>query len=147
MMGLSLSKDFYIPFGKADVKNVGDDITIVTYGAMVEKSIRAAREMAKKNVSVEVIDLRTIVPLDMETVLNSVKKTGKVMVVYEDSKFMGFGAEICAQISELAFEYLDAPIKRVAALDVHIPFSHVLESAVLPQDDTILKECEKLSEY
>jgi 2-oxoisovalerate dehydrogenase E1 component len=141
------SKDFYIPFGKAEIKNAGEDITIITYGAMVEKSLRAAKQMAKKNVSVEVIDLRTIVPLDMNTILNSVKKTGKVMVVYEDSKFMGFGAEIAAQIAEYAFEYLDAPVKRVAALDVHIPFAHVLENAVLPQDDTVLKECEKLSEY
>lgn len=141
------SKDFYIPFGKAEIKNAGEDITIITYGAMVEKSLRAAKQMAKKNVSVEVIDLRTIVPLDMNTILNSVKKTGKVMVVYEDSKFMGFGAEIAAQIAEYAFEYLDAPVKRVAALDVHIPFAHVLEKAVLPQDDTVLKECEKLSEY
>lgn len=141
------SKDFYIPFGKAEIKNAGEDITIITYGAMVEKSLRAAKQMAKKYVSVEVIDLRTIVPLDMNTILNSVKKTGKVMVVYEDSKFMGFGAEIAAQIAEYAFEYLDAPVKRVAALDVHIPFAHVLENAVLPQDDTVLKECEKLSEY
>ena len=141
------SKDFYIPFGKAEIKNPGEDITIVTYGVMVEKSMRAARKLAEKNISVEVIDLRTIVPLDMETVLNSVKKTGKIMIVYEDSKFMGFGAEIAAQISEKAFEYLDAPIKRVAALDVHIPYSQVLEHAVLPQDETILKECEKLAEY
>jgi 2-oxoisovalerate dehydrogenase E1 component len=141
------SKDFYIPFGKAEIKNPGEDITIVTYGVMVEKSMRAARKLAEKNISVEVIDLRTIVPLDMETVLNSVKKTGKIMIVYEDSKFMGFGAEIAAQISEKAFEYLDAPIKRVAALDVHIPYSQILENAVLPQDETILKECEKLAEY
>jgi len=141
------SKDFYLPFGKAEIKTSGEDITIISYGAMVEKSLRVAKKMQEKNVSVEVIDLRTIVPLDIETIINSVKKTGKVLVVYEDSKFMGFGAEIIAQINELAFEYLDAPIRRVAALNVHIPFSPELEKAALPQDDWILKECEKLSEY
>lgn len=139
--------DYYLPFGKAAVKKAGDDITIVAYGAMVEKAIRASKEMEKRGVGVEVIDLRTIVPLDIETVLNSVKKTGKVIVVYEDSRFMGFGAEIVAQISEKAFEYLDAPVKRVAGLNVHVPFHPNLEKAALPQDDWVLKACEELSAY
>lgn len=139
--------DYLLPFGKAAVKRKGDDITLVAYGAMVEKCIRASREMEKKDVSVEVIDIRTVVPLDTETILNSVKKTGKVIVVYEDSKFQGFGAEIVSQISEYAFKYLDAPIKRVAGLEVHIPFHPVLEKAALPQDDWILKACEELAKY
>jgi len=139
--------DYYIPFGKAAVKREGDDITIIAYGAMVEKGIRASKEMEKKGIGVEVIDLRTIVPLDTETILKSVKKTGKVIVVYEDSRFMGFGAEIIAQISEEAFEFLDAPIKRVAGLNVHVPFHPNLEKAALPQDDWVLKACEEMAAY
>jgi 2-oxoisovalerate dehydrogenase E1 component len=139
--------DYYLPFGKAAIKREGDDITIIAYGAMVEKGIRASKEMEKKGIGVEVIDLRTIVPLDTETILKSVKKTGKVIVVYEDSRFMGFGSEIVAQISEQAFEYLDAPIKRVAGLNVHVPFHPNLEKAALPQDDWVLKACEELAAY
>lgn len=134
--------DYYLPFGKAAVKKEGSDLTIISYGAMVEKALKASREMEKKGYSVEVVDLRTLVPLDTETILNSVKKTGKVIVFYEDTKFMGFGAEIAAQIAEFAFEYLDAPIKRVAGVHVHIPFS--LESTALPQDSWILKAAEEM---
>lgn len=139
--------DYYIPFGKASVKKEGEDMTIITYGAMVEKAIRASKEMEKRGVGVEVVDLRTIVPLDMETVINSVKKTGKVIVFHEDSKFMGFGAEIAAEISEKCFEYLDAPVKRLAGLDVHVPFHPVLEKTALPQDSWILEACEELAAY
>jgi len=139
--------DYYLPFGKAAIKREGDDITVIAYGAMVEKGIRASKEMEKRGVGVEVIDLRTIVPLDTETILKSVKKTGKVIVVYEDSRFMGFGSEIVAQISEQAFEFLDAPIKRVAGLNVHVPFHPNLEKAALPQDDWVLKACEELAAY
>jgi 2-oxoisovalerate dehydrogenase E1 component len=139
--------DYYIPFGKASVKREGEDITIITYGAMVEKSIRASKEMEKRGVGVEVVDLRTIVPLDMETVINSVKKTGKVIVFHEDSKFMGFGAEVSAEIAEKCFEYLDAPVRRVAGLNVHVPFHPVLEKAALPQDSWILDACIELAAY
>jgi 2-oxoisovalerate dehydrogenase E1 component len=137
--------DYYLPFGKAAVKKEGSDLTIVTYGAMVEKALKVSREMEKKGSGVEVIDIRTIVPLDIETILTSVKKTGKVIVFYEDTKFMGFGAEIASQIAEEAFEYLDAPIKRVAGLHVHIPFS--LESTALPQDSWIMKAAEEMLAY
>ena len=114
---------------------------------MVEKAIRASREMNKRGVSVEVIDLRTIVPLDIETVLASVKKTGKAIVLYEDTRFMGFGAEVVAQIAEQAFEFLDAPIKRVAGLDIPVPYHPNLERAALPQDDWVLKACEEIAAY
>lgn len=137
--------DYYLPFGKAALKKEGNDLTIVAYGAMVEKALKTSREMEKKGYSIEVIDLRTIVPLDTETILNSVKKTGKVIVFYEDTKFMGFGAEIASQIAEEAFEYLDAPVKRVAGLHVHIPFA--LESYALPQDSWILKAAEEMLAY
>jgi 2-oxoisovalerate dehydrogenase E1 component len=140
-------KDYYLPFGKAKVKTEGSDLTIVTYGAMVEKALRAARELEKKKYGVEVIDVRTIVPLDTETILNSVKKTGKVIVFHEDTKFLGFGAEIASQIAEFAFEYLDAPIKRVAGLHIHIPFSPPLEKTALPQDDWIVKAAEEMLSY
>ena len=139
--------EFCLPFGKASVKREGNDLSIITYGAMVEKAIRASKEMEKKGVSVEVVDLRTIVPLDVETILNSVKKTGKVIVFHEDSKFMGFGAEIVSLISENCFEFLDAPVKRVAGLDVHVPFHPVLEKEALPQDSWILKACEDMAAY
>ncbi len=139
--------DYYIPFGKAAIKREGEDITIITYGAMVEKAIRASKEMEKRGVGVEVVDLRTIVPLDTETIFNSVKKTGKVIVFHEDSKFMGFGSEIVSLISENCFENLDAPVKRVAGLDVHVPFHPVLEKEALPQDSWILKACEEMAAY
>jgi len=139
--------NFLLPFGKAAIKKVGDDITLISYGAMVEKCLRASKEMEKSGTGIEVIDIRTIVPLDIETILKSVRKTGKVIVVYEDSKFHGFGAEIVSQISEFAFEYLDAPIKRVAGLDVHIPFHPALEKAALPQDEWILKSCIEMAKY
>ncbi|MEO8513520.1 MAG: dehydrogenase E1 component subunit alpha/beta [Ignavibacteria bacterium] len=137
--------DYYLPFGKAAVKKEGNDLTIVAYGAMVEKALKTSREMEKKGYSVEVIDLRTIVPFDTKTVINSVKKTGKVIVFHEDTKFMGFGAEIASVIAEEAFEYLDAPVKRVAGVHVHIPFS--LESTALPQDSWILKAAEDMLAY
>jgi 2-oxoisovalerate dehydrogenase E1 component len=140
-------ENYYLPFGKANIKREGEDISIITYGAMVEKSLRAAREMEKIGVSVEVLDLRTIVPLDMEAILNSVKKTGKVIVFHEDSKFTGFGAEIASEISEKAFEYLDAPIKRIGALHIPIPFHPNLEKATLPQDGWILNACKELARY
>jgi len=140
-------KDYYLPFGKGIIKRQGEDITIVVYGAMVEKALRAAREMEKQKVSIEVIDIRTIVPLDTELILTSVKKTGKVIVLYEDSKFMGFGAEIAAIIAEEAFEYLDAPVKRVAGLNVHIPYHPNLEKAALPQDNWVINACKELAAY
>lgn len=137
--------DYYLPFGKAAVKKEGSDLTIVTYGAMVEKALKVSREMEKQGSSVEVIDIRTIVPLDMETILASVKKTGKVIVFHEDTKFMGFGAEIASEIAEHAFEYLDAPVKRIGGLHIHIPFS--LESTALPQDSWIMKAAEEMLAY
>ena len=139
--------EYCIPFGKASVKREGEDISIITYGAMVEKALRAAKEMEKKGVSVEVIDLRTIVPLDTETIIKSVRKTGKVIIFHEDSLFMGFGAELSAIVSENCFEYLDAPVKRVAGLDVHVPYHPVLEKEALPQDGWILKACEEMAAY
>src|SRR3972149_6065708 len=115
--------DFIVPLGKGDIKRPGKDITVVTYGSMVQASLSAAEKLSGDGVEVEVIDLRTLLPLDMELVLSSVKKTGRLLVVHEDSKTGGIGGEIAAVIAEEAFEYLDAPIKRLASLDRPVPYS------------------------
>ena len=141
-------EDYALPFGEARTAREGSDLTIITYGMMVPKALNAAKEMEKQDgLDVEVIDLRTIVPLDSETILDSIKKTNRALVVYEDHEFIGFGAEICAQIGDDAFEYLDAPIRRVAGEFTHIPFAHSLERAVLPSDEGILDAARDLAAF
>jgi len=140
-------EEYTLPFGKARIAREGSDLTIVTYGMMVQKSLNAAKELEKEGVDVEVIDLRTIVPLDSETILESIKKTNRALVVYEDHEFIGFGAEICAQIGDDAFTYLDAPIRRVAGEFTPIPFAHSLERAVLPSDEGILDAARDLAAF
>ncbi len=139
--------NYCLPFGCAKVKREGSDITIVTWGFMVQRSIEAARKLEAKGVSVEVIDLRTMIPWDKEMVYNSVRKTGKVLIVHEDTKTGGFGAEIGMQIAEECFEHLDAPLARVAAMDAPIPFAPALENAVLPQEHHITAALEKLAAF
>ncbi len=140
-------ENFLIPFGKAAIRRTGADATIVTYGALVQKSLLAATTMQEQGHDIEVIDLRTIVPLDIQTVLQSIKKTNKVLIAHEDSIFQGFGAEIAAQIAEQAFQYLDAPIRRLAGKDVPIGFSPVLEATTLPQTEDIISAITDLLEY
>lgn len=130
--------EYLVPLGKARVAREGSDLTIVTWGAIVYKALNAAKALEKEGVSVEVIDVRSILPLDSETILASARKTGRVLVAYEDHEFMGFGAEIAAQISDAAFGYLDAPVKRVAGAFSSIPYADVLEKEVLPQDDDVI---------
>ncbi len=137
-------QDYTIPFGKAVVKKQGKDATIITYGAMVQRSIEVAQKMSKQGIDIEVIDLRTIVPLDMDTILKSVNKTSRILVLHEDTLTGGFGAEISARISESAFEFLDAPVLRVAASDTPVPYNWDLEAAVLPQNDDIEQAVQKL---
>ncbi|MCI0707497.1 MAG: dehydrogenase E1 component subunit alpha/beta [Ignavibacteriae bacterium] len=139
--------DYVLPFGVAAVKREGTDITVITYGAMVQKSLEAAKKMEAKGFSVEVIDLRTMNPLDTETIYASVKKTGKVLVVHEDTITAGFGAEIVALISQNCFESLDGPVMRVGALDMPVPYSPPLEDAMLPNERKILAALEELSAY
>ena len=139
--------DYLLPFGKACITRQGSDLTIVTYGMMVHKALSAARMLEKEGVSVEVIDLRTIVPLDTETILASVRKTNRALVVYEDHEFAGFGSEICARIADLAFEALDAPVRRVAGAFSPVPFADPLERTVLPNDDDILEAARALAGY
>lgn len=131
-------EDYTIPFGMADIKREGSDCTIVTYGRMVQMCLEAAGRLEKEGVQVEVIDLRSILPLDMDIVLPSVKKTKHVLIVHEAVKFGGFGGEICGQIADSeAFYYLDAPIRRLGAKSTPIPFNPKLEAETFPTVEKI----------
>jgi pyruvate dehydrogenase E1 component beta subunit len=126
-------EEYLVPIGQADVKRPGRDATIVAYSIMVHKALEAAERLAGRGIEVEVVDLRTLVPLDMETIAESVRKTHRVVVAHEACRRGGYGAELAATIGEELFDYLDAPILRVAAKDVPIPFSPPLEGYVAPQ--------------
>jgi 2-oxoisovalerate dehydrogenase E1 component len=139
--------DYLLPFGKAKIVNEGDDLTVVTYGAIVHETNFAIKKLEEEGYSVELIDIRTIVPLDVDTIYKSVRKTGKVVVAHEDTLTAGFGAEIAALISENCFESLDGPVKRIAAKDTPIPFHPNLEYAVLPTRQKIYDELKVLLEY
>jgi 2-oxoisovalerate dehydrogenase E1 component len=142
------SSDYYLPFGKARIVREGYDLTIVTYGMMVYKALNAAKQLEKEEgVQVEVIDIRSMLPLDSETILQSVRKTNRAMVLYEDHEFGGFGAEIATQISDAAFTDLDAPVKRVAGAFSPIPFADPLERVVLPQDEDVLRGAREVLAY
>lgn len=130
-------EEYFVPIGKADIKREGKDLTIVAISEMVIKSLKVAEKMYKEGIDIEVIDIRTLCPLDFETILSSVKKTGKVIVAYNGSKTSGSGTEIAARIADEAFEYLDAPVKRVASEDVPVPFAPNLETYVIPQEEDI----------
>lgn len=139
--------DHVVPFGKARIRREGADATVIAWGTPVHWSLRAARKLAKEGHEVEVIDLRSIKPWDFETVAASVKKTGKVLVVHEDHITNGFGAEIVARIASDLFEWLDAPVKRVAALDIPVAFSRILEKAILPQEADVMAALQGLLSY
>ncbi len=136
--GMVPSHDYMVPLGKAEVRRVGTDVTIVTYGRMTGISLQAASKLAEEGISAEVIDLRTLLPLDRNAVTESVKKTKRLLIVHEAVKTGGFGGEIAASVAESeAFYYLDAPIRRLGAEDVPVPFSPVLEKGVLPDAEKI----------
>ncbi|NNF58557.1 MAG: tungsten formylmethanofuran dehydrogenase [Rhodothermaceae bacterium] len=139
--------EYLVPFGKARTVREGTDLTIVTWGAIVYKAMNAAKALEKEGVSVEVIDIRSILPLDSETILDSVRKTNRVLVAYEDHEFMGFGAEIAAQVADATFEYLDAPVKRVAGTFNPTPYADPLEKVALPQDEDILDAAREILSY
>ena len=140
--------DFVLPLGKAEVKRAGEHVSVITYGMAVHHAIQAAEEVAKEGVSVEVVDLRTLKPLDTETVLASVRKTGKALVVHEDNLTGGFGAEVAAIIAQEAFEHLDGPVTRLAGPDVPaMPFSPPLEEAFIPGPEKIAAAIRKLAAY
>jgi 2-oxoisovalerate dehydrogenase E1 component beta subunit len=138
---------YTVPLGKARVHREGDDVTVVTWGAMVYTAEEAAKELEADGVSVEILDLRTIIPWDKQAVLESAKKTSKVIVLHEDTRTGGFGGEIAATIGEEAFEHLDAPIMRIAAPDTPVPFSPPLEKAFIPQVEDVTKGLRELVEY
>jgi 2-oxoisovalerate dehydrogenase E1 component beta subunit len=139
--------DYVVPLGVADVKRAGRDLTIVTYGAMVHESLAAADRLAAEGAECEVIDLRTLCPLDTRTFLDSVRRTSRALVVHEAHLTGGFGGEVAAIIAERAFDVLDAPVTRVGGLDVPVPFSGVLEDEVLPNADKIYRAAIDVLEY
>jgi len=131
-------EEYTIPLGKACLRREGDHLTLISWSRMVDVCLLAAERLASEGIGVDMIDLRTLTPLDKETILKSVKKTGKVIIVHEACLTGGFGAEIAAVIADEAFDYLDAPIKRVAAPDVPVPFNPLLEKHYLPDEEKIL---------
>ena len=140
--------DYMIPFGKANVVHEGSDVSIITYGATVFRSVVAAKKAQELHgISAEVIDLRSLSPYDWETISKSVQKTSKVLVVYEDAQSWGYGAEIAARIADELFEHLDAPVRRVAALDTFVAYSPELEDEILPQVDDVVGGIVSLSQY
>jgi 2-oxoisovalerate dehydrogenase E1 component beta subunit len=136
---------YTVPIGKARIHQEGDEITVVTWGAMVYTAEEAAKQL--DDVSVEIIDLRTVMPWDKAAVLESARKTSKVLVLHEDTRTGGFGAEIAATIAEDAFEDLDAPVTRIAAPDTPVPFSPPLEKAFIPQVEDVAAGLRELAEY
>jgi len=141
-------EEYTIPIGKADIKKQGNDISVITYGLMVHHCLEAANTLENEGISVEVLDLRTVRPIDEEAVLNTAKRTGKILVVHEDNKALGVGAEVSAIISESAFEYLDGPISRLAGPEIPaMPFSPPLEEMYMINTEKILQAIRQLSEY
>lgn len=141
------SNDFMIPFGKAKTIRPGTDVTVITFGALVERSNQAAKRLEQQGISVEIIDLRTIVPYDWEAIAESVRKTSRVIVAHEDPRSFGVGAEIAARISDELFEYLDAPVRRVAATDTFVGYAPQLEDYILPQSEDVEAAIIELSRY
>lgn len=141
-------EEYTIPIGKADIKKSGGDLSIITYGLMVHHCLEAAQLAALKNINVEVLDLRTVRPLDVESIIGTVEKTGKVLIVYEDNQALGIGSEVSALISEHAFEYLDAPVMRLGGPEVPaMPFSPPLENMFMIDTEKISTAINKLAEY
>lgn len=139
--------DYVVPIGKANVRRRGKDLTILTWGAMIYVADEAAAALEKDRVSVEIVDLRSIIPFDEEAILESVAKTNRVIILHEAPLTGGAGAEFAARIADKAFDYLDAPIKRVAALDVPTPYSPPLEAAALPDVTRVLAAARELLNY
>jgi 2-oxoisovalerate dehydrogenase E1 component len=140
-------KDFMIPFGKASLRQDGTDLVIVTWGALVQRSLVAAHQAERDGISVAVLDLRTIMPYDWDAIAAHVKRTNRVIVAHEDQLTCGFGAEIAARIGGELFEHLDAPVRRIGALDTPVAYCPDLEEAILPQQADILKAIRETARY
>jgi 2-oxoisovalerate dehydrogenase E1 component beta subunit len=141
------TEEYTVPIGQAKVVRQGTDLTIVTYGAMLWVALEAAAKLAEEGASVEVVDLRTLLPLDRETVCASVRKTSKVLLLHEDTRTGGMAGELAASIAESVFEYLDAPIVRVTAPDTPVPYSPPLEDAFLPNAEKVIEKARWLFRY
>jgi 2-oxoisovalerate dehydrogenase E1 component len=140
--------EFMIPFGKAKVLREGTDLTLVTCGALVKRSMDAARKASEEHgIEVEVIDLRTISPLDMDRVGESVKKTGKALVVHEDALSFGIGAEVAARIASDLFQWLDGPVRRIGAMDTWVAYAPDVEDVILPQTENVLQGIVELAGF
>jgi 2-oxoisovalerate dehydrogenase E1 component beta subunit len=139
--------DYIVPLGKAAVRREGKDLSIITFGAMVYTALDAAKQLAEQGVEAEVLDLRSLAPLDRDAILTTVAKTSRVMLLHEATRTGGIGGELAAIIAEEAFEYLDAPIVRVASVDAPVPYSPPLEAAFLPSVDKVVEAARKLVEY
>ncbi len=140
-------EDFEVPFGKAKVRLEGRDLTVITYGNTTHMCLEAADKLAGEGHSVEVIDLRSIVPLDVEAIVKSIQKTGRCLIVHEDKVFGGFGGELVGIINDKAFEFLDAPVKRVGSTYTPVGFNRILEKAILPNTDRIYQGMLDLLKY
>ncbi len=140
-------EDFVVPLGKADVKRRGRDLSVITYGAMVHLALEAAELLSKEGIDLEVVDLRTLIPLDKETLYESVRKTSKAILLHEDNKTGGIGAEIAALLAEECFDCLDGPILRIAPPDTPVPFSTPLEEFFLPKVSDIVSGARRLAAY
>jgi 2-oxoisovalerate dehydrogenase E1 component beta subunit len=141
------SDDYAVPIGKAAVRRRGSNLSIITYGAMVYVALDAAAELVKEGIDVEVLDLRSLLPFDREAVLETVKKTSKVILLHEDTRIGGFAGELAALISEEAFDYLDGPIRRITAPDTPVPFSPPMEEFFLPKVSDVLRVARELHAY
>jgi 2-oxoisovalerate dehydrogenase E1 component len=140
--------DYMVPFGKAKIVHPGTNLSVITYGAVVPRALQAAQKLEREHgISVELIDLRTLNPFDWEAIATSVKKTSRVIVAYEDTLSWGYGAEIAARIADQLFQYLDAPVRRVAALDSFVAYQPILENAILPQMDDLFRTMKEVAEY
>ena len=132
-------EDYIVPLGKADIKREGSDVTVVATGYMVHRALAAAQKLQEKGISIEIVDPRSLVPLDKEAILKSVKKTGRLVTLTEDPKNGSAGSIIAAMVAEEGFDLLDAPIKRVAAIDTPIPYAPPLEDFYVPQEEGLIK--------
>jgi pyruvate dehydrogenase E1 component beta subunit len=138
-------EDYTIPIGKSKVQREGEDATIVTYSKMLEVSMKAAEALSKDGIEVEIVDLRTLRPLDMDPVVESFKKTNRAVLVEEGWRSYGVGAEIAARLYEEAFDYIDAPIKRVAQKEVPLPYNRALEQSALPQVEDVVEAVKEVT--
>jgi pyruvate/2-oxoglutarate/acetoin dehydrogenase E1 component len=141
------AEEILVPIGKGIVRRAGKDLTLITYGGMMSRSVEAAQALDKEGISVEVLDMRSLLPFDMDLILESVKKTSKALIVHEATLTGGVGAEFAARISEKAFEYLDGPVLRVASVDAPVPYSPPLEDFFMPNAEIIANAARKLAAY